>query len=115
MKKILLVAVLFLAGCSVILPKPHDPVMLDRIVGIDIQSWKVNCEQKDDRWDTLFTQVHHLKVYTELRDDPQSKSIAQLEEALIKAYNTKNKSFCVSILNLQRTRIKVAEDAWKGR
>ena len=89
--------------------------MMDRIVGVDIQAWHVNCEQKENGWDDLFRQVHHLKVYTELRGDPQATSIAQMEEALLKAYNSKNKKFCTDILNLQRIRIKVAEDAWKGR
>jgi hypothetical protein len=112
-KRLLLVAVLVLSGCAVIFPKPHDPVMFDQIVGIQIRVGKVNCSNKD--WGDLFDRVHHLKVYTELRDDPQSKAIGQLEEALLKAYNSKNEKFCESVLTLNKTRIAVVEDAWKGR
>ena len=87
--------------------------MFDQIVGIQIRVGKVNCSNKD--WGDLFDRVHHLKVYTELRDDPQSKAIGQLEEALLKAYNSKNEKFCESVLTLNKTRIAVVEDAWKGR
>ena len=113
MKRLLLVAVLVLSGCAVIFPKPHDPVMFDQIVGIQIRVGKVNCSNKD--WGDLFDRVHHLKVYTELREDPQAKAIGQLEEALLKAYNSKNEKFCESVLTLNKTRIAVVEDAWKGR
>jgi len=112
-KRLLLVAVLVLSGCAVIFPKPHDPVMFDQIVGIQIRVSKVNCSNKD--WGDLFDRVHHLKVYTELREDPQAKAIGQLEEALLKAYNSKNEKFCESVLTLNKTRIAVVEDAWKGR
>lgn len=113
MKTLLAFAVVLLSGCAVIFPKPHDPVMFDQIVAIQIQTNKVNCANKD--WGNLLDRVHHLKVYTQLRNDPQSKGIAQLEEALLKAYNSKNEKFCDSILKLQKTRIEVVEDAWKGR
>ena len=116
MKKLLLLAVLVLSGCSTLtslLPKPHDPVMFDQVVAVDIQLRKVNCSNKD--WGDLLDRVHHLKVYTELRKDPQATSIAQLEEALLKAYNSKNDKFCDSILTINRTRVEVIEDAWRGR
>ena len=113
MKTLLAFAVVLLSGCAVIFPKPHDPVMFDQIVAIQIKVNKVNCSNKD--WGDLLDRVHHLKVYTQLRDDPQAKGIAQLEEALLKAYNSKNEKFCDSILKLNKTRIEVVEDAWKGR
>lgn len=112
--KILIAALaVVISGCSVILPRPHDPVMFDQIVAIQIGTNKANCSTKE--WGDLLDRVHHLKVYTELREDPQAKSVAQLEEALLKAYNSKNEKFCDSILKLNRTRIQVVEDAWKGR
>ena len=113
MKLITLVVALTLSGCAVIFPKPHDPVMFDQIVAIDVKVNQVNCSNKD--WGDLLDRVHHLKVYTELRNDPQSKGVAQLEEALLKAYNSKNEKFCDSVLKLNKTRIQVVEDAWKGR
>ena len=87
--------------------------MFDQMVSIHIKVNQVNCSDKN--WGDLLDKVHHLKVYTELRDDPQSKAIGQLEEALLKAYNSKNEKFCESVLTLNKTRIAVVEDAWKGR
>jgi hypothetical protein len=113
MKTLLAFLTVALTGCSFILPRPHDPVMFDQIVAIQIQVNKVNCSNKD--WGNLLDRVHHLKVYTELRGDPQAKAVAQLEEALLKAHNSKNEKFCDSILKLNKTRIEVVEDAWKGR
>lgn len=113
MKKFLLSFIVVLSGCSIILPRPHDPVMFDQVVAIQIRASKANCSTKE--WGDLLDRVHHLKVYTELRKDPQATSVAQLEEALLKAYNSKNEKFCDSILKINRTRIEVIEDAWKGR
>lgn len=113
MKKLILILAVALSGCAVIFPKPHDPVMFDQIVSIDVKVNQINCSNKD--WGDLLDRVHHLKVYTELRNDPQSKAIGQLQEALLKAQNSKNEKFCDSILKLNKTRIQVVEDAWKGR
>lgn len=87
--------------------------MFDQIVAIDVRVNKANCVTKE--WGDLLDRVHHLKVYTELRGDPQAPAIGQLEEALLKAYNSKNEKFCDSILKLNKTRIQVIEEAWKGR
>ena len=84
-----------------------------RLVAIQIKVNQVNCSNKD--WGDLMDRVHHLKVYTALRDDPQAPAIAQLQDALLKAQNSKNEKFCDSILKLNKTRIEVVEDAWKGR
>jgi uncharacterized protein YceK len=116
MKKLLLLVVFALSGCSTVAslwPKPHDPVMFDQIVAVDVALNKTNCSNKD--WGNLLDRVHHLKVYTELRKDPQSQSIAQLEEALLKAYNSKNEKFCDNILTINKTRVQVVEEAWRGR
>lgn len=113
MKTMLALVVVMLSGCAIIFPKPHDPVMFDQIVAIQIKVNKVNCANRD--WGDLLDRVHHLKVYTQLRNDPQAKGVAQLEEALLKAYNSKNEKFCDSILKLNKARIEVVEDAWKGR
>lgn len=117
MKRLLTVtALITLSGCSTIAslwPRDHDPVMFDRAISIQIQMNKVNCSNKE--WGNLIDNIHHLKVYTEVRKDPQATNIAQLEEATLKAYNSKNEKFCESILNLNKTRIQVIEDAWRGR
>jgi len=119
MKKfILLLVVLCLNGCSVMAisalwPKPHDPVMFDQVVSVKLSVDKLSCDDKN--WTDAETKIQHLKVYTELRKDPQAQSIAQLEEAIGKAKKSDNKLFCESILKINKTRIDVVVDAWKGR
>ena len=112
---VLLTAVLLLNGCSVISlwPKPHDPVMFDNLVSTKIAVEKLNCEDKN--WTDAENKLQHLKVYTELRKDPQATSIAQLQEAINKAKASDKKLFCESILKINKTRIDVIVDAWRGR
>ena len=118
MKKIIVVlSIVYLTGCSTIAslwPKPHDPVAFDNLVYIQVDLNKATCAEPKN-WDNLLDRVHHLKIYTKLRNDPQAPAVASLEEALLKAYNSKNEKFCDSILKLNKTRIEVVQDAWKGR
>jgi uncharacterized protein YceK len=47
MKHLLLVAVIALSGCSTIKeywPRPHDPVMFNQLVAVDLAVEKQNCE-----------------------------------------------------------------------
>jgi hypothetical protein len=119
MKKLILLSlVLCLNGCSImaisaIWPKPHDPVMFDNLVSTKIAVEKLNCDDKN--WTDAETKIQHLKVYSELRKDPQATSIAQLQEAVGKAKASDKKLFCESILKINKTRIDVIVDAWKGR
>ena len=118
MKKLILLSmVLFLNGCSIIAlwPKPHDPVMFDNLVSKKIAIDNLKCDDKTWAWQTAETKLQHLKVYTELRKDPQATSIAQLQEAIGKAKASDKKLFCESILKINKTRIDVIVDAWKGR
>ena len=107
---------LYLSGCSTLSslwPKPHDPVMFDQVVSVKLSVDKLSCDDKN--WTDAETKIQHLKVYTQLRQDPQAQSIAQLEEAIGKAKKSDNKLFCESILKINKTRIDVVVDAWKGR
>ena len=113
MKLVSLFFVMFVAGCSFILPQPHDPAMFDSLVYTKIAVDKLSCDDKN--WTDAENKIHHLKVYTQLRNDTQAKSIAQLEEAIGKAKASNNKLFCESILKINKTRIDVVVDAWKGR
>ena len=116
MKNFILIAVLCLNGCSTITalwPKDHDPVMFDNLVSTKIAVEKLSCDDKN--WTDAETKIQHLKVYTELRQDPQAQSIAHLEEAIGKAKKSDNKVFCENILKINKTRIDVVVDAWKGR
>jgi uncharacterized protein YceK len=116
MKKLIIILALCLSGCSTLTslwPKPHDPVMFDNLVSTKIAVEKLSCEDKN--WTDAETKLQHLKVYSELRKDPQAISIAQLQEAISKAKASDKKLFCESILKINKTRIDVIVDAWKGR
>jgi hypothetical protein len=116
MKILLLLPLTLLTACSVLLPKPHDPVMFNQVVSVKILVDKLTCEQKDlNNWDDAGNKIHHLAVYADLRKDPQAQAIIQLQEAVGKARESKNKLFCESVLKINRTRIDVVVDAWRGR
>jgi hypothetical protein len=114
MKKLLLVLVVLLSGCAIIFPKPHDPVMFDNLIYIQTDLNKASCAEPKN-WDNLLDRVNHLKVYTHFRSEPQSKAIASLQESLLKAHSSKSVTFCESLLKLNKTRVEVTLDAWKGR
>ena len=105
---------LTLSACSFILPIEHDPVMFGRAVDAKIAMEKVNCVDKSN-WNHLLIKVEELKVYSDERKDPQATNMTQLEDAVKKAHDSKNVNFCESIMNLQKTRLEVTLDAWRGR
>jgi hypothetical protein len=116
MKKLLIISVICLSGCSTISslwPKSHDPVMFDNLVLTKIAVDKLNCDDKN--WSDAENKIHHLAVYADLRKDPQAQAIIQLQEAVGKARDSKNKLFCENVLKINRTRIDVVVDAWRGR
>jgi hypothetical protein len=116
MKTLLVVLLVTLSGCSLILPKPHDPVLFDNLVSVKIAVDKLTCESKDlNAWQSASDKIHHLTVYADIRKDPQADSLKQLQEAVGKARDSKSNVFCESILKINRTRIDVAADAWRGR
>jgi hypothetical protein len=117
MKILTLIPVVLLTGCALILPRDHDPVMFGYLVETKIAVDKLSCEDKEINWNWISaeTTVEKLKVYTTLRNDPQAEAIVKLEEALKKAKDSTNKVFCESVLKINKTRIDVIVDAWKGR
>ena len=116
MKKYLLLLLITLSGCSLILPRPHDPALFDNLVSVKIAVDKLKCDPKDlNDWQTAADKIHHLTVYADLRKDPQAQSLIQLQEAVGKARDSKSNIFCENILKINRTRIDVAADAWRGR
>lgn len=114
MKKLLLVLAVALSGCAVIFPEPHDPVMFGQAIDIKVALSKISCEDKSN-WQPVLDKVETLKVYSKERGDPQSDGFVKMEEALKKAKDSKSNLFCESIVKLNRTRVDVAIDAWKGR
>lgn len=103
-----------LTGCSLILPRDHDPVMFSKLVDAKVSVSELSCENKDN-WQPTLVAVNNLAVYTELRDDPQKENIKGLKEALVKARDTNNASFCRGILKTSAGRIDAAVKAWRDR
>jgi hypothetical protein len=114
MKKLILILAVALSGCAVIFPKPHDPVMFGQAIDVKVGLSKISCEDKSN-WQPVLDKVETLKVYSAERGDPQSDSFGKMEEALKKAKDSKSNTFCESIVKLNRTRVDVTIDAWKGR
>jgi len=114
MKRLILILAIALSGCAVIFPKPHDPVMFNNLIYIQTDLNKTTCAEPKN-WDNLLDRVNHLKVYTHFRSEPQSQAIASLQESLLKAHSSKSVTFCESLLKLNKTRVEVTLDAWKGR
>lgn len=108
-----------LSGCSLaipfIMPRAHDPVMFSDAVDIKLLLAATSCDDKQYKWNELLEKTDRLKVYTDLRKDPQADNIKGLHEAVGKAKNSSNAYFCRSVLELQRKRIDAAIEAWRGR
>lgn len=115
MKIFLLAPLMFLSACSFILPRPHDPVMFGALVDAKISMDSLVCDNDRSNWSDATSKIHKLAVYADLRKDPQAQSLIQLQEAVGKAKDSKNKVFCESILKINRTRLDVVADAWRGR
>jgi hypothetical protein len=115
MKTLLVIPLLFLSACSFILPQPHDPVMFGNLVAVKIAMDSLVCDSDRTGWSDTTSKIHKLTVYADLRKDPQAQSLIQLQEAVGKAKDSKNKIFCESILTINRTRLDVIADAWRGR
>lgn len=110
---IIIGSIVAVTGCSFILPRSHDPVMFGDLVDVKISVSKLNCTDKN--WTDTFSKVERLKVYAELRSDPQADAVTQLEESLEKANKSNNKVFCENLLKVNKTRIDVIAEAWSGR
>jgi len=112
MKKIIFALVLLVSGCS-LMPISFDGSLFDNLVSTKIAVEKLNCDDKN--WTDAEDKIHHLGAYASLRGDPQAKSIDELEVAIKKAKDSNNKMFCESILKINKTRLDVVADAWRGR
>jgi hypothetical protein len=114
MKKLILILALAVSGCAIIFPKPHDPVMFGQAIDVKVGLTKINCTDKTN-WQPLLDKVETIKVYTAERADPQADAFVKMQEALNKAKDSKSNAFCESIIKLNKTRVDVTIDAWKGR
>ena len=116
MKKLLLIFVLLLSGCSTfIMPRPHDAVLFGNLIDLKILSTTITCDDKYYGWKEMMDTINHIKVYSTYRNDPQAENIKGLHEAIGKAFNSSNPVFCSSLLKVQQQRVDVIIDAWKDR
>jgi hypothetical protein len=113
MKILSLIPVVLLSGCALIFPREHDPVMFGHLVDVKISLDKLSCDDKN--WKEATDTITRLKVYATLRNDPQADALVKLEDAIKKAHDSSNKTFCESVVKLNKTRVDVIVDAWKGR
>jgi hypothetical protein len=114
MKRLFLaLSLVVLSGCAVIFPIPHDGAAFNNLVEVKIAVDKLNCTDKN--WSDAFSKIEKLKVYTTLRNDPQASAVDSLEIALKKAQESKNEKFCESVVKINKARVDVITDAWKGR
>lgn len=113
MKRLILALAVVLSGCAIIFPIPHDGAAFNNLVEVKIAVDKLNCTDKN--WSDAFSKIQKLKVYTTLRDDPQAPAVDSLEVSLKKAYESKNEKFCESVVKINKTRVDVITDAWRGR
>lgn len=116
MKHLLLIAVISLSGCSTIKeywPKPHDPVMFNQLVAVDLAIEKQNCEKPT--WTEVHPIAEQLATYTEWRKDPQATNLRGLEKHVDRMNKGGSKTFCELGKKTAKQRIEAAKTAWEGR
>ena len=116
MKHLLLVAVIALSGCSTIKeywPRPHDPVMFNQLVAVDLAVEKQNCEKPT--WIEVHPIADQLAKYTEWRQDPQATNLRGLEKHVERMSTGGSKTFCEIGKKTAKQRIDAAKSAWEGR
>jgi len=116
MKYILAACLVLLSGCSTIKeywPRPHDPVMFDNLVRVDIAIEKVNCEKPD--WTAAVAESQQLARYTEWRQDPQRENMKGLAAHTERMSKGGSKVFCELGKKTAAQRIQAARSAWEGR
>lgn len=104
------------SGCS-LLPRDHDPVMVDKWVDISIAIERVECgrEAGDRGWQDVEDLANRLAIYTEFRDDPQKDNIRGLQEHARKMSQGGSVKFCDLGKKSAQSRLSAARSAWSGR
>ena len=119
MKKLLLILVLVLSGCSTIdkvkemWPKPHDPVMVGAYIDLEKHLEVISCKLKESI-DPAIVKADWLNRYAEFRIEPQRVSTKAILENLEKAKKAPE-LVCERWVTLSKTRMKVIKESWSGR
>ena len=117
MKKLLIItSLMIITGCSTIKqywPKNHDPVMFDKLVTLNIEIDKVDCEKPD--WSKPISIAAELEKYTDWRSDPQHNNMKGLKDHVERMSKGGSKAFCEIGKKTALSRIEAANSAWRGR
>lgn len=116
MRLILIIAAITLTGCSTIKeywPRPHDPVMFNNLVAVDIAVDKQDCEKP--AWAEAQPAAEQLARYAEWRRDPQAANLRGLEKHIERMSAGGSKGFCEFGKKTAKQRIEAAKSAWEGR
>ena len=103
---------LSLVGCS-LLPRPHDPVMFNQLVIVDIAVDKVDCNAPN--WKPAMAASEQLAKYASWRNDPQAENLQGLEKHVERMDKGGSKTFCEFGKKTAAGRINAAKTAWEGR
>jgi len=119
MKKILMVSLLYLSGCSSVMklmPRPYDPVMGNMFIGLKIEINDLSCKEETipEKWKIASFDAHKLAEYSKFRKDPQADNAESIEKNLNSAYN-KSPAVCDNFLKIAKLRLDVLNTAWSGR
>ena len=120
MKKLLVAfAIVSLSGCGTVdtvkkyWPRNHDPVMFDKLVTLNIEIDKVDCEKPD--WSRSMATSNELFLYSEWRSDPQKENLKGLHDHVVRMNKGGSKTFCELGKKTALQRIDAAKTAWEGR
>ena len=119
MKKILILTLVLLSGCSSIdkvkemWPRAHDPVMVSKYIDLEKQLEDVSCKSKESI-DPAMLKADWLNRYAEFRGEPQRISTKAILENLEKAKKAPE-LVCDRWVTLSKTRMKIIKESWSGR
>lgn len=119
MIKLILVAVLFLSGCSTVdkvkemWPRQHDPVLVGNYIDLERYLDNVSCKSKES-FDPAIIKADWLNRYAQFRKEPQRVSIKAIFDNLEKAKKAPE-LVCERWVTLSKTRMKIIKDTWSGR
>lgn len=101
-----------ISGCS-LLPRSHDPVMLNQLVVISIQIEAVDCNKPD--WTSTLATTKQLARYADWRQDPQAENLTGLQRHVERIAISTNTTFCELGKKTANGRILAAKTAWEAR
>ncbi|CAB4133612.1 hypothetical protein UFOVP257_334 [uncultured Caudovirales phage] len=119
MKRLLVVFLILLSGCSTIdtvkkyWPRDHDPVMFDNLVTVSITIEMIDCTKPD--WSRVVETANHLSRYAAWRGDPQADNLKGLLNHAERMSHGGSKMFCELGKKTATQRIEAAKTAWEKR